>query len=1294
MRKLLLLLLVASLYVTLQGKVIPVLCLASKDTKIQGLDSIDPQALAAYRKMGYELHFDYYQDVKDKDLMKYKIVVGMITQLHRGTTPIGPQLAAALDKYLKRGGGFVLVPAPSYYGAEDFVLRLNPVLKKYGCKLLSEIPLDPSSQKTIVRVLGYRYLKTTNLKKHPVTEGLKEVWLPLDFANSYLRTHTMGLSPEWESVVNGEFTTITYPFNKLAKNIKEAGTYRGEPPFLAVRDVGKGRLAVFTTASRYFFFDAYHWAHGSGFVMKNGGLKLMCNLFKYVSANAPEPADKPEQRNLVETDVKVHGNVPVCQNKTKWLRIALDKFKPRDYHVKYYIDCGAQFDLPYTGGRGYGYLDIPYTNWLIRWAWSDIFHATAANSRAFDRKTLLYKFSKLDPAKKYKLGVMTWGYQEEGSRVVNVDISGKSFTLPMPRFHQHQGPLFTVIDVPDFAYKNNAVSVAFSRGQAGKGTYASVCELWLYESGSEPQITPAQIMSNFESPSAGTANQINDFDYYNGLIGAKSNLTTGKNTVAEMAAAAKKSGYAFLVFNDELSKLDMVKYNQLLAECRKVSDKDFTAMAGISFTASYDRKNKRALRPQTKGSISSYVFTEPLTSLPDKKSLSNPYSLYWRFFGGELSNGKKNAPTLLHPGRNGISPFFQRFWRGIDVFTFDRNGKLYDDSEQLYKDLLASGYGPYPRASGDYRSVDDIYRAAKGKTWQNTILAWNREILPVFSYSSSISNGPEIKRCQYSFDYLVGGELGGGILFSNFARLTLNLLVQHTAPITEISLYKSNQLVRRWYPNRRKVELSKSILLTGQREMMLEIKAADGSRALTGRFQAQDRQFLSGMCGDNQNSICSFTRPPSGFELDEREIYLQHSYWHTGEAAGQLGFLRDSRELVPRIIETGIIQPCKMVRPCPVITFTNGSTENHTYAEMRIVAAGRDYNIINYSRDLPGDAFSTSTNIVSYRPVVNGSTANLIELEMRAKRDVSADEIKTLRVLAVALMPSFPALWKYTCIDAAGKSITAEFAKLGKTTRTVKLRPGSPLMAWPSDAADLVIIPLDKTPYTLDIDNLQQVWNGRERFQLMLQDRACKKGDIIRTRILVMLYSGKVDKPGDLTTIAADFRKNTTVSLTTGELINKGYETRLKAKNFAASGKVKLLRTGRMPLPFRLDGINQNWTCAVEQNKQFKLAEPHDNILRTVLSPETSSFTLGNPLTADDPALIIDWGGFHAGGVRFFAHNPLKKALTTTVRTNPAFKLLPQASAGLKLEPGQGQWFWLGNNRIIAETPENQVANK
>ena len=64
---------------------LPVLCLVSEDTATQGLTDLDPEAVAAYKQAGFDLHFGFYQQTTREELMRYPIVVGMIPQLHAGT---------------------------------------------------------------------------------------------------------------------------------------------------------------------------------------------------------------------------------------------------------------------------------------------------------------------------------------------------------------------------------------------------------------------------------------------------------------------------------------------------------------------------------------------------------------------------------------------------------------------------------------------------------------------------------------------------------------------------------------------------------------------------------------------------------------------------------------------------------------------------------------------------------------------------------------------------------------------------------------------------------------------------------------------------------------------------------------------------------------------------------------------------------------------------------------------------------------------------------------------------------
>ena len=231
---------------------------------------------------------------------------------------------------------------------------------------------------------------------------------------------------------------------------------------------------------------------------------------------------------------------------------------PKGYGVKYYVDCGALSDLPYSPLRQFGYVDIPYTNWLIRWAWSEIFHATASNSRAFDIKELKYRFDALQENKTYKLGIMVWAYQHEGARDVIVKSNGKIIDVIEPSEVQKtsRDRCSKVIDIPAAVPNSKSITLTFSRGKNGSGVFSSVCELWLWEKDA-PALSSKAITGRFESPSAGVREAFTDLKNFEGLIGCGVKPHCGgRNTVAEMAQAAKEAGLQFLIFTDPLNKIN------------------------------------------------------------------------------------------------------------------------------------------------------------------------------------------------------------------------------------------------------------------------------------------------------------------------------------------------------------------------------------------------------------------------------------------------------------------------------------------------------------------------------------------------------------------------------------------------------------------------------------------------------------------------------------------------------------------------------------------------------------------
>lgn len=1280
-----------------------VLCLASSDTKIQGLDAIDQKALAAYREMGYELHFDYYQNVNPDDLSKYPVVVGMIPQLHPGTEAISGKLGDAIEKYVRDGGGFLLISEPSYYGVSDWMNALNPWLKKFDIQILNEQPRDsnPANNKEMLRILSYKFFKTANIAKHPATEGVELLWFPTYFSDSYIQTYTMQAGSEWNVLVRGEKTCASYQFNSLRGGNKVVGTHSSEPPLLAARRLGKGEMAVFSTSSGYFIWDAMHWANGSGFVLQEcDGLKLMCNLFKFLSSGeknlasakiaGAEKLPPPPVKAVSQT---VSGNVPIMPDKNEWLEYAMKKMAPDNSSVKYYIDCGAMSDIPYNPERGFGYLDVPGASWYIRWPWSEIFHATASNSRAFDIKPLQYRFDNLDPKKKYDLGVMVWGFQPEGARTLVISSQdGKSLKreIPAPLFSQKEGPKFELIEIPGDMMTNGSATLSFSRGEGGQGTFSSICELWLFENGNEGIRKAQEIVSNFESPSENLSELKSNMKQYRGLIGAKSEFSgEGKSTVAELSKAAQDAGLSFLVFTDMLENIDEGKLAKLKEECKKASNPKFTALPGFEFSSKYPDMKRDYQDPKSYGSISAYVFNN-VEKLPDGKK-TNPYELLRKFQGGELCGGKASQPNLLAPGKNGISPFFQRFWRGFDVLTFDEDLSVTDDSKKTFIDVLSSGYAPYPRVSGVLKTPDEIRYAAKG--WNTVISAPNFGEMPLFHYTSHITNGPELAHFTMSFDHYRELEWGGGLLFTGNARLSLNIKAVSPSKMKEITLYEGNRIIRKWHPDSPVFEKTESVLVAGNHEFWMNIKTEDGKELISGRIQAIDSNFLLGMCSDNQNTICSLTDKPSKFEREERELYYQHSYWHTGEAAGQLGILKDARDLVPRIIEVGIIQAVKSFVPSPVLNFSSGSKERHGTAELRIKEGSGDFNITEYKFDVPEGKASSKVILTAFRPSREGGTAVLVETEITAKEDLSLAAGNSIGILSIGMMPTLPQIWNYTCTDISkkGLNVTGKFTDIpvGGTVE-IPLDSQGGVMLWPSNAGNLLIFPLSgKCELRAVFDNLVKVWNCRERVSLNAKVPEIKKGETVKFKYLVVLHSGMIDSESQLKKLRELYTDFSAVvkKVNTGKVLDTSYPLRFSADKTAGISAV-FDTTGKFdPVPLLLEGVNPNSSSGiVEEGNPLKILESAGTNLRTVVPPGKAGTQLfvGSLFQCSSPELIIEWGGIHSGGIRFHAHNPSNKAVNANIATN-IISGLPKFKSELSFAPGESAWGWGKDDLTIYE---------
>ncbi|MGN0866154.1 MAG: hypothetical protein ACI4SG_00545 [Oligosphaeraceae bacterium] len=1237
---------------------IPVLCLASLDTASQGLDGLDPVAVEAYAQEGFDLDFGYYQEVTREKLRQYPLVVGMIPQLHAGTQAITPELGEWLDEYLREGGGLILLPGPSYYAIDDFPRQLNPFLERYGVRVCNDIPMDRRPENTLVQVRGlaYRYLKTTALhRSHPVTREIPFLYLPLDFSYAYVRTYTMSQpSSEWTILVTGEESCGSYLRASMATGMPQEGLWRERPPFLALREVGKGTLALFTTASRYFFYDAFHWAFGEGFVLREGhGLALMANLLRYAARNAPPPTIPQKTPPL---SPRTRGNVSVSQDLRQWYRQVMEERVPEGFGVKGYVQVGGVTDVLYRRKVGQGRLPEPSRNWLVRRPWMDIFHPTAASGRGADEGGFRYRFDDLQGDRRCLVGLLVWSTQPEGARdlVVSwVDADGTSHLLgelPLPRLDQKEGPFFQLWELPPEALEQGYALLDFRRSEGGTGEFTLLSELWLFQEGA-PSLTPDQLVAQYGNPAFGMELLPEERQWHRGVV-----CLAPEGQEKSLQEAAEGMGMDFLILLQRGTESE--SFARLSQACHSFSRGGFQAIPGFLW--------EREESPGTPGERA--WFAGPIQRMPTREEQRNPRELFWKFFGGELAGGSRVVGNLLPNPHNEMAPWHLRFWRGWDL---SENPKR---AQEQFLRLTAEGYAPQPRGMATWKTP------GKWEGWHLEIPTPPGEKPWDFSYASCASSGPRFQQVSFSSDLTRDGEPGNGEVFREGLWTVASLKASYTHPIVQATLYGGGRILRRFYPHSAQVEWHEPVRVDRQMALYWVLEGEDGTWAATGSYSFTDERMRGLMCADNQNSICSVSQAPSAFVRDERELYLQHSYWHTGEAQGQLGIMQDARNLVPRVIETGIIQVCKAFQPMPVLQRKEGTQEDHMAAAMSIVSASGEANHIRYRFQEPEGILASQVDLTAFRPSPKGETTVRVELELRAQKALAAEEVVSLRLMSLGLMPSLPARWKYVVETPSGRE-TGELSSLSLPL-SLPLAPRGGVALFPSDLAVPLLFSLQEERLDLRLD-VTNAWNCRERVGVYLPPVSWEKGQVRRFSFLVQLSQKAFSGPEELSVRKEEVLgrgKKAFGGALQGSLLEEAEGLDFQAEEGAVVWRC-LDRGSEDPLPLRIRGLNPHGSAlALWKGDEWHPLPVDDEGVGYFALPAgvSGEVILGNPILCDNPDIRLEFAGVSSRGVSFRVHNPLPVAKLVRLRSHPAFSQtenFPEFDCLLRVNSGAGMWI-------------------
>jgi len=252
----------------------------------------DPKLRAHFDKLGFDCGVAPYAPGLTLDFLKQFNVVVV-------PHPYLPGYSAALDgvaaankqlllEYVKQGGGMLFMRVTGWQFGKD-IDAINDWLKPCDVEILSEQVVDEEQMVTLES--RYKLSWTGNVTPHPVTEGVRGI-----FYTTYYHMYSDSTSPlrvgkDWTVLLRGMKTAKSLKTIKGGKPPPPVpGAYESEPPLLAVRDYGKGRIAVWPLNATCVWQDGYHTLWGRGLTMEGkranmhgDAARLLCNLMTHLA---------------------------------------------------------------------------------------------------------------------------------------------------------------------------------------------------------------------------------------------------------------------------------------------------------------------------------------------------------------------------------------------------------------------------------------------------------------------------------------------------------------------------------------------------------------------------------------------------------------------------------------------------------------------------------------------------------------------------------------------------------------------------------------------------------------------------------------------------------------------------------------------------------------------------------------------------------------------------------------------------------------------------------------------------
>jgi len=244
---------------------------------------------------------EIYRELKRFHVVHFTSTFEHMKNMSGDTKERARRVSRAMLRYVREGGGLLLALQQVRYPNTDDLKYTNLLMEPFGLQVTREGLFDETHAYDLPNESHEKmshFWYTGNTSPHPVTKGVKRVYLPSRHGGAWCAAVPLVryTHPDWQVILRGEKGARTYRISDRENKfeLKLAGSVDSAPPVVAVRQIGKGRVVCYPLSWLYtgmnyanpYWHRAVETEGDKAGGHPSDGFKLQFNCYKWLAGPA------------------------------------------------------------------------------------------------------------------------------------------------------------------------------------------------------------------------------------------------------------------------------------------------------------------------------------------------------------------------------------------------------------------------------------------------------------------------------------------------------------------------------------------------------------------------------------------------------------------------------------------------------------------------------------------------------------------------------------------------------------------------------------------------------------------------------------------------------------------------------------------------------------------------------------------------------------------------------------------------------------------------------------------------